>query len=284
MLTTARNAYILGRVERTIAEVVAAQAELLRRGQFRPAFAGIQFGETGRIPALRVATPTGNDVLVHGAIDRVDLLPGGTHAAVFDYKLTVGPLSLQEVRYGLSLQLLTYLLVLQASGEELAGKPLTPVAAFYMQLLRRMNDVDHPDDALDPADPRFNLRIKPRGVFDGTYLPAFDRDFTEGRSDVVAAFIRKDGTFGRSGSDVVDTRELAALLWLVRKRIGEIADEIVSGKVDVTPYRLGRATPCPRCEYRSVCRFEPSINRYVNLQPMSRDDVLASASQPGETP
>jgi len=48
------------------------------------------------------------------------------------------------------------------------------------------------------------------------------------------------------------------------------------------PYRMNRVTPCPRCEYRSVCRFEPSINRYNNLEPVGREDALARMSDGGK--
>jgi ATP-dependent helicase/nuclease subunit B len=280
MLGTARNKYLLGRIERTLEEIVAAQAEMMRRGQFRPGFTSVEFGEGGRLPALRVTTPDRREAVVRGSVDRVDLLPDGQHAAVFDYKMSASPLAMQEVYHGLSLQLLTYLLVLQASGEELAGTPLTPVAAFYLPLLRRMSDLDHPDEALDPDDPRFHLRVKPRGVFDADFLPAFDSSLDRGFSDVVSAFMNKDGTLGRrNASDAADPAEFAGLLAYVRRRIGELADGVVRGAVDVLPYRMNRVTPCPRCEYRSVCRFEPSINRYNNLEPLRREDALMRMSE-----
>jgi ATP-dependent helicase/nuclease subunit B len=279
MLSTARNKYLLGRIERTLEEIVAAQAEMMRRGQFRPGFTGVEFGEGGRLPALRLTTPGGRETIVRGSVDRVDLLPDGQHAAVFDYKMSAGTLAMQDVYHGLSLQLLTYLLVLQASGEELAGKPLTPVAAFYLPLLRRMNDLDHPDEALDPDDPRFHLRVKPRGVFNAEFLAGLDSALDRGFSDVINAFVSKDGTLGRrNSSDAADAAEFAGLLKFVRRRIGELADGIVGGAVDVLPYRMNRVTPCPHCEYRSVCRFEPSINRYNNLESMRREEALAQMS------
>jgi ATP-dependent helicase/DNAse subunit B len=42
---------------------------------------------------------------------------------------------------------------------------------------------------------------------------------------------------------------------------------------------MNRDTPCPRCEFRSVCRFEPSINRYKNLEPLRREDVLSRVTE-----
>lgn len=278
MLSTARNKYLLGRVERTLNEVVASQAEMMRRGQFRPGFSGVGFGEKGSLPALRLTTPGGREAVLRGSIDRVDVLPEGRHVAVFDYKISTGPLSMQDVYYGMSLQLLSYLLVLQASGEELAGKPLTPVAAFYLPLVRKIRDVKDPNDpkeVAEPGSPKFNLRVKPRGVFDAEYLDALDTSLETGRSDVVAAYRNKAGGLGfRNATDVAEPAEFAALLGFVHRRLGELADQILAGRVDAAPYWINRNTPCPRCDYRSVCRFETTVNRYTILAPLRRDDVL----------
>ncbi|MDB5171885.1 MAG: ATP-dependent deoxyribonuclease subunit, partial [Phycisphaerales bacterium] len=232
MLGSARNRYLLARVERTLEQVLATQRELMKRSRFRPAHAGVAFGEGGRLPALRVTTPRGHEVNLHGKIDRVDTHQDDGKFAVFDYKLSVAPLSLQKVYHGLSLQLLTYLLVLQSGGEQFAGRPLSPAAGFYLQLLRFFGDVKHPDEALDPTDPRFLLALKPRGVFHADSLSDFDAECSEGPSIVVQAYVKKDGSFGyRDSSDVAEAEEFHALLEHVRRRIGEIADQVVSGTI-----------------------------------------------------
>jgi ATP-dependent helicase/nuclease subunit B len=214
-------------------------------------------------------------VKLHGRIDRVDLARGGLAALVIDYKLSDERLSLAHVYHGLSLQLLTYLLVLQANGQDLFGKKVVPVAAFYAKLLRRMELVPHPDEALDPNDPKFPLKAKPRGVFDARAIRQLDQSLETGASEVVQARIKQDGTLGNiNSSDAADSEAFKALLAFVEKRIGELADQIIAGSIEVRPYRMGLITPCPHCEYRSVCRFDPGINPYLNLQPMKRSVVL----------
>ena len=177
MLSTARNQYLLGRITKTLARVVAAQKAAGLRGQFRPAWAKVRFGENCPLPPLRVRTPAGQDVLLSGLIDRVDLIGGGADAAVVDYRLSASALSLADVYWGVSLKLVTDLLALRDGGAKLAGNAgvaggsLHPAAAFGVQMLRRIRD-EHPDDALASTDERFHLRVKPRGVFDGRYAPA----------------------------------------------------------------------------------------------------------------
>jgi ATP-dependent helicase/nuclease subunit B len=259
---------------------------MMRRGQFRPAQSGIKFDDrddTGRsLPPLEITTPAGQRLALRGRIDRVDLLPDGADAAVFDYRLGGKKLSLQQVYHGLSLQLLTSLLALDAGGKS-AGTPLRPAAAFYLQMARGIGEVNHPSEAPDPSDPNHLLRVKPRGVFDGSYLPALDANLESGASPVVQVHVNKDGRFGKRGStDVADPAQFRGLLAHVGKKLGELADGVMSGEVGVTPYRLNQETPCPRCGYRSVCRFDAAINRYHNLPPLSKEQVLDTVAEAGE--
>ena len=136
MLSSARNRYLLDRIERTLEQACAAMAEMHRRGKYRPQHAALKFGEGQTLPAYQLETPKGQVAQLHGQIDRVDFNDKKAAFVVVDYKMAVGALAMDRVYHGLSLQLLTYLLVIQANGEQLAGRQLTPAAAFLLQLLR----------------------------------------------------------------------------------------------------------------------------------------------------
>jgi ATP-dependent helicase/nuclease subunit B len=276
MLSTSRNRYLLDRIQRTLEQALATMIETSRRGKYRPQHAGIEFGDGAKLPAYEVPTPSGGLVKLRGKIDRVDINDRQTAFVVSDYRMSAGPLQLDRVYHGLSLQLLTYLLVIQANGQQLVGKKLTPAAAFVLKLLRSPQAVDHPSEALLPTDPKFHLQTKPRGVIERRALNSIDLQLTEGASEVVAAYVKKeDGGIGlRNSTDVAEQAEFEALLHLVRTRLGELADEILTGNVAVSPFMIGRQTPCPHCAYRSVCRFEPNINRYRMLKGMKREEVL----------
>jgi ATP-dependent helicase/nuclease subunit B len=279
MLSSARNEYLLERVEKTLREVVAAHREMLRRGSFRPTKAAVAFGSGAgaALPPLKVTTPGGAEVAVSGAIDRVDTSAGGGEVTAFDYRLGTRALSLQEVYYGLSLQLLTGLLALADGGD----KP-RPAAAFYLQTTRGLGQVKHPSEALDPADPLYLLRVKPRGIVEAGFVPTFDAALGEGMSQVLNVSVKKGGGFGnRRSSDVAEKAEFDALLAHVRKRLGELADGVLSGEIGVHPYRVNTETPCPRCDYRAVCRFDPSVDRYNHLVPLGKEQVLKQLAAEG---
>jgi ATP-dependent helicase/nuclease subunit B len=91
----------------------------------------------------------------------------------------------------------------------------------------------------------------------------------------VQLYVKKDGTFGNiDRTDVADRQAFAALLEHVRRRVGELADQIIAGRVDIAPYRINKVTPCPTCDFRAVCRFDPGVNRYHTLPAMKRSEVF----------
>jgi ATP-dependent helicase/nuclease subunit B len=278
MLSSARNQYLLQHVEKTLGQVIDAQEAAAKRGRFSPLRAELEFGsqQPNSLPAYQMKTPRKNVLQLNGKIDRVDVIQDQAAFAVIDYKLSGSSLSLDRVYHGLSLQLLTYLLVLQANGDKLAGKNLTPAAAFYVKLLRQLDEVKHPDEAMPPEDEKFDLQIKPRGLIHRNFLSAIDENLGPGqRSDVVQAAIKQDGELGfKKSTDTAEADEFAALLRHVEKRIGELGDQIISGRIDVSPYRMGLVTPCPYCEYRPVCRFDVLTNRYHHLTVLGREAVL----------
>lgn len=283
MLSNARNRYLLQRTHKTLDLAAKAQREIARRGLFRPAHVGVAYGVDGVMPPLGIATPGGAKLLLHGKIDRVDRVEGSQDAAVIDYRTGPARLPIGMVLHGLSLQLLTNLLVLEANGQRLTGKHLDPAGAFYLQLVRKVESVAHPDDAPHPTDPKWHLKLKPRGLFDRRCLSALDKGLTQGASEVVAASINKDGTLGRRNiSDVAEGHEFRAILRIVAQKLGELGDGILSGKIDIAPYRLNQSSPCPRCDYRSVCRFDPAINKYNHLKALGREDLPGTEKGRGD--
>lgn len=272
MLDSARNQYILRHVEKSVARIMRSQKAAAKRGKFIPWKTELRFGPGKEIGALVLKTSQENTLTLQGRIDRVDRVANEAAIAVIDYKLNENSLRLDWVYHGLSLQLLTYLIVLNRVGK------LTPAAAFYVRLLRQLEKVAHPDDATSPDDPLFDLLVKPRGVINLDYASILDAQLGTKASEVVNVYVKTDGTLGKKNqSDAVEQDEFAAMLKVVESKLGELTDQILSGRIDVNPYRIATSTPCTYCEFRSLCRFDPSVNKYRHLPPMQREEVLKRA-------
>ena len=281
----ARSKYLMRFVRDTVHRVLLRQVEASKLGDTAPLAAELSFGPEDKLAPLRLRTPNHRVVELAGKIDRVDLI-GEDAFAVFDYKTHSQLLRLDRVVHGLALQLLTYLIVAHAHSRKLnvEGKRLFPAGALYLQLVRSFKKYPDPEDAPAPGDPDFHLQFKPRGLVHSDYLIEFDETAGKGPSQVLAAFVKQTGELGNRGStDTITPHEFRMLMREVRKVIKQLADEIMDGKIDVHPYRMGDETPCPRCEYRSVCRFDLSTGDSYLVKPViKRDSVLKQLT--GSTP
>ena len=149
-VSDARSRYVLRRSASQLARVIRAQRQGSRSSGSRPRAAELSFGFDPQesLPALELSTPNGRRVLLRGYIDRVDLVEHSDEllGIVIDYKGgRKKHLHLDQVYHGLSLQLLSYLLVLGASGRTLAGRPIRPIGALYVSLTSQYQMVDHPE-------------------------------------------------------------------------------------------------------------------------------------------
>ena len=271
----ARGDYLLGYVGRMLEMILATLREQLGRGRFTPFVAEAEFGPGKKVQPPQIALPGGKALRLKGKIDRVDRSADGA-LSVHDYRMGDHRVVAAEVCHGLSLRLLVCLMVLDRADLKYQGRKLVPAAALCARLLRWHQRTDHPDEALKPATAEFRLAAKPRGLLRASYVKSFDTQTEAGASPVMAFWINKDGTFGRRDySDVSEDDEFRGMLDYVEHKVAELAGEVVAGRVAVEPYLYQDVSPCPRCGYRKVCRFEPTVNRYRKLETLSRADAVA---------
>ncbi len=252
----ARNHHLLNRIETMVRQSFRARQAAEGRGEFRAAEWGVPFD----------SVPVGDKLLLRGKCDRVDRAKSGD--VLHDYQLNASALPLAEVYYGLTLELIANVLGWQSKRGAL------PAATLASPMSRKLRN-ETPGDAPAPEDELFNLLAKSRGLIDERFALSLDRKLSDGgQSEVIAAYRSKDGSWGhREKSDIVSPAEMRALLAHVRKQLIEFADRIAGGEISVKPYRMGLTTPCARCRFNDVCRFEPEQG-YRRLAPMKRTQVL----------
>lgn len=275
-----RDVYILRRASSQLARVLSAQRRIATSSAARPFATELPFGmnKKGGLPAMVISTPAGHRVELRGYIDRVDLAELGdeTLGIVIDYKLTrEKKLDLSEVYHGLSLQLLGYLLVLAEHGHSLAGRPITPIGAFFVSLPPRCESVDHP--TLETERNKATSGVaRPRGLIRADRFEVLDGELAgSGWSNSFSFYQKADGTPGHlDSSDAATPSTFQAVLNRTREKLGELADDILAGDVAVRPYRLKSFSPCSWCSMGSVCRFEMGISDVRFLESMKRQEVF----------
>jgi ATP-dependent helicase/nuclease subunit B len=119
---------------------------------------------------------------------------------------------------------------------------------------------------------------RPRGVLAAETFHALDKSGDNGWSNNYCVYRKTDGTIGHiDGSDAVDAHSLRALLAYTKRKLGSLADGILDGNADVSPYRLGTFSPCSWCPMAAACRFEMGISEVRFLQTLTRSEVFRLA-------
>ena len=278
LLTPGRTQHLIEAMERTLQAVADTQRHVLALGAFRPSHAEMGFGgeRAGEAPPLVIDTPGGRRVELRGKVDRIDTLDASdaVAATVVDYKLTGRPVSFDRIFHGLSLQLVTYLLVLTSVGERWIGRRVVPAAALYVTLARGIERVAHPSDAPAPLSPEFAMHKshRARGLVDDRYAHSLDHATESGWSPAYSLTVSAKPIDLRR-HDVLEHETFLKLIEWSRTKIAALADQIVDGTIAVRPYRIGTQTPCAHCDFRPVCRLDLAFNDYYFI-PSTGDETL----------
>ncbi|MDW8308938.1 MAG: PD-(D/E)XK nuclease family protein, partial [Verrucomicrobiales bacterium] len=279
----------VARLERLIGVLV----EWMAHYEFDPLAAELSFGlEKEGLPAWRVELPGGRALVLRGRMDRVDahFQEDEAWVVVMDYKSSARELDPTKLHHGLELQLLAYLRVLErldVLARKLEVQRVVPVGAFYVPLNGDANLGHRPrtrDEVLaaDPAQRR--LVYQHTGRFCADALPLLDnRNAQQGEQFRYRR--NKDGALAATVRDALSSGEFTALLDRIEHFIGDFAQRIFDGDVEVAPYRTSRETACDFCAFRAVCRFDPWTDEYRVLQPPRKATRPAeAAAAPADAP
>lgn len=288
--STSRYKYMAHRLKGILSKTSIALAEHARRGAFVPVGLEVGFGPGEELPSLVLPLPGGQAMELVGRIDRVDRAYSdkGMLLRIMDYKSSPTMLRLPEVYHGLSLQMLTYLDVVLTHAPLWLGEPAHPAGVLYFHvhnpLLSCRNRPD-PEEAMAAARKQY----KTRGLItaDAETVFLMDKSLKEkgGYSDLIPVAMKTDGTFYKSAS-VATEGGWERLRTHVRGAVKQIGKDILGGRVEAEPYRLGKKTACAFCPYRPVCSFDPQLagNRERAMRQYGKNDIWLALQEtaPGD--
>jgi ATP-dependent helicase/nuclease subunit B len=288
---TPRDRYLLSRVSVVLGQVLRAHAVAAARTAYRPRRAHVRFGgETegpGMLPGVKVTLTLGGgevgSAVIGGTIDRVDATSDGRRLAAWDYAWGKRDVDLVSLYHGLDVKLLLHLLVLRDHGDRVvegsagSGGVSGAFAVGIGPKVESFSDVQKWLDAPEVGSADYQLRRrKAAGLFNADHLKDLDTALVNGDSPIFRVNIKLNGELGSRYKDALTPAELDALLEHARQMLGKLASGIVEGVVAIRPYKLGKATPCPDCEFRAVCRFDPRDGgRYLELEKLNVKEKLA---------
>jgi len=288
LLSSHRHQYVGRKLRDIVGQAAIILGEHARRAKFKPVGLEVAFGPEGPLPPVSIPLDNGRMMEMVGRIDRVDAAQtdDGLLLRVIDYKSGAKQLRLEEVAYGLALQMLTYLEVLLTGAPEWLGQPARPAGVLYFHVHNPLLSAANP---LPAAKARGELlkRFKLKGLVlaEEQAVRLMDDELESGYSELLPLGLKRDGGF-YGVSSVATEEQWDTLRYSVRSTLKKIGERIVGGDVSVAPYKLGVRTPCQFCSYKPVCQFDPLIegNDYAALRKPRKDeiwDLLAAGGTDG---
>ena len=271
---SAQVQFQLKQVKETLSHALDILTEHAKRGSFSPLWVEIPFDEGSQLAPLEISLSRDWQLLIRGRIDRVDTASDGdkTYLRVIDYKSSRMGLNWWQVYHGLQLQLLTYLWAGVNSAPKLLGTEINAAGAFYFPVIRPLVESNGPIN-FEQINNALRKESKMQGILlgEGPVVELMGAP-KSGYSDLLPVYVKKDGTLGKDSQNRLLTKEQMDLaLQFTKEKIKQIGEEIISGNIDVSPYRFQKQSPCGYCEYKPVCQFDVTLDgsKYKFLEEVS---------------
>lgn len=199
-------------------------------------------------------------------------MKSGKYIRIVDYKSSVKNIELNEVMFGIQLQLITYLDEVVTKGDFL------PAGALYFNLIDpiiSLSGTKTPEEI--EKEIQKNFKMKGIVLADIDIVKMMDTKLEKGYSETIPVYIDKEGNVSKNLSSAISKEDFTNLQKKVRNIIKEISKEIYSGDISIKPYyNKDKKTPCEFCKYKTICNFNTKQkgNNYNYIKYLEKSEVL----------
>jgi ATP-dependent helicase/nuclease subunit B len=275
LASSPRYLYLTHRLERVLTTAVDILKQQAEQGRFKPWATEAKFGfADATLPGLKFPLADGAELNLVGQIDRIDTArrEDKTYFIIVDYKSSRYRLNLDEVYYGLTLQLLIYLLAAEAGLRTFQQQPILPAGIFYFGVqegfIRSWGPLTAAEAAAEQLK-KFRLSGLVRGEEEIVRL--LDQG---GGGTATVTILKQDGS-PRKNSPAVSEQQFELLLDFAARKVQELGFRALTGEVQLDPYKLAGDTACDYCDFAPICQFDPLLadNAYRLLPKLSPTDA-----------
>ena len=277
---SAANRALQQLMQADISQVLLNHLAVARLTDNQPLHTELIFGPGRRQDFKGLAYPLGHnqEIRLTGKIDRIDTLSrkGQDYLSVIDYKSGNKEFKLQNLYYGLDLQIVTYLSV------ALANYPNSQaLGAFYQSLGRKFESkkidlslLDNPNQAQNPLEShRFSGFISQ----DSEKLREIEVSLEPGQaSQVYPVQVKKDGNYS-ANSSYFDEETMKLVLTYNQALIQEAGRKILAGNIHLSPFKELSHTPSLTYPYRLLSAFDATEHfaRYRHMKVSNKEALGA---------
>ena len=249
-----RFVYLFERLTETARRIVLDTAGELKNSDFVPLDFELKFSAAEGMPPVELGEGDAALVLT-GVADRVDGWEhdGRLYLRVVDYKSGKKKFLLNDVWYGMGLQMLLYLFSLEKNGEGRYHKPIEPAGVLYVPARDVLLSADsRPTDDEILAEKARQLRRSGLVLNDEAVLRAMEHGTAPRYLPVK---INREGQY--TGDALATAEQLGQLSAYVDDLLTGMARELRTGSIAADPwYKSESDNTCLYCDYYSACHFD----------------------------
>lgn len=278
-LSSERLKYMVTKLEKVVRKTTFILREQAKQSGFDPVGLEVSFGPKEEITSFPIPLSNGGRLRLRGQVDRVDkgVIGDKTYLRIVDYKSSDKQLELDEVYYGLSLQMLTYLDVVISNSKKWLHMETSPAGVLYFKVHNPFIDITKQNDVHLETEMLKQYKMKGLLLRDKEVITEMDHELKEGSTSLlVPARLSTKGEFIASGSRIATGDDFDVLRKFVRKSFSDGGSNIVEGITDINPFKYKNKVPCDMCDYRSVCQFDSTLseNQYRILPKLKGEEAL----------
>ncbi len=241
------------KLKATMNKVIMTVAQSFNQSKFLPYGYEIEFKDGGVFAPIEIKLNNNTTMYIVGKIDRIDTLKVDDviYARIIDYKSSSKDLKLEDIKEGLSLQLITYL---SSFINNLSNEKIVPAGMLYFTLSEKLINIKEYTKDENQISKKIIESLRMKGIFlkDIEILKLMDNKIDENSKliDVSSRTVSSD-----KKSNKLQTKEEFQKLCLdITDILKSIGSDILSGNVKIKPNK--KADHCKYCEFSSVCRKE----------------------------
>ena len=261
---TPETEHLVARLKRLASLILEDLEEEFEAGEFSPVFfeLPIGFGAKDGVDAVKYESKDGTNVCIHGFADRVDAYEkdGDVYVRIVDYKTGTKELSTDDLKKGMNLQMLLYMVSIMQSDPAFQAKlgvkgggSVLPAGVVYLNCLPADVKLSAEKDA-EAVTALAKENIKRSGIYvsDKSILCAMEEA-------VGARFLpisyKKDGTPTQKSEQALKTiEEWNELFKELETTVTTLTDAMRGGMADATPLKTGQRGACDYCSFKPLCR------------------------------
>ncbi len=254
-----RFLFLYNRISRTVIALAKSITREMAQSLFTPSDFELRIEKNGDIPSAPIIVEKNGKsqatLEIIGQIDRVDTYEadGKSFVRIVDYKTGTKNFNKEEIAYGLNLQMLLYLFTVLHSGKEKYGEKIIPCAVLYIPSVS-------PDEKIflgqSASVTDFPFTAKGIVISDMNIIRAMERDVS---GLYIPVTLKQNGEF-TARSSVASHEEMSELIESAAQVAAELAKEIMTGDISVSPYKCDEINSCAFCDYVGFCGYDREIH------------------------